>query len=133
MTRTYCELEEVIPFPVRVSVIRPTVTSPAVSGQVKTRRTQSSYSRHSGEPEIRRWSLEYQLGRTYGPGDTIDDTEYAAVRDAFKQAAGVGLPVLFTPPGEAQQIPVCFTSNRLRFEHRSPSDVRVRVEVEEFI
>ena len=133
MTRTYCELEEALPFPVRASVIRRTATSPVESGQVKTRRLQSSYSRLSGEPERRHWLLSYQLDRAFGPADTVEDSEYGAVRQAFKHACGTALPVLFRPPGEGQQIPVVFTANTLRFEHRGVHDVRAQVEVEEVI
>lgn len=132
MTLTYCELEQVLPFPVQQRVVRRSASTPAASGQVARRRLQSSHSRHTSRPEIRRWRLSYQLRRRLSTGES-GMTEYEAVVEAFKQAGGVALPVLFQPPGEAQQIPVRFVSNTIRFQHRTAGLVGCEFEVEEVV
>lgn len=128
MTQTFCDLNEVLPFPAQVTVVRGSISTPASTGMVSSRRLQSAYSRNHGRPERRRWRFAYQLDRK-----PTGSSEYDAVVEAFTQAGGVALPVSWQPPGEVSSIPVLFVANSLRFEHRSAGFVTCQVEFEEFI
>lgn len=103
---------------------RRAVSTPAISGHVVRRQTQSSVSRNTSERDVRTWAIEWKLATP---------NEKAHILSCFNSAIGRTFAISWAPPGISTAIDVKFTEDTLDIQHVAGRGYTIRTTLEEVI
>lgn len=106
-----------------VTVSRRVLSSPAASGFVHSRQTNTTVSASSSQAEARVFSLEWEYA---------DRSEWTTVQGYLDDTFGGVTPLAFTPPQAGSAINCRIVSFRAQSNHPK-SGVRMTVELEEVL